>query len=209
MSAVRHSLHDPNDPLRLALGAREASGWYDPASKAHAEGLAQVGLETLGRVVTGDLHQHGHLIHLAHAPVRDHKLRDLRMPTDDVLDLGGIQVYAAHREHIVDAPANAADELQKRAATRAWLAGDLDSVAGPVAHQWHAPAAQVRGDQLTFGGGPAGAVQHLEDELGLDPMDAISLRAAESGRAKLGHAGVVEARSRVGRFDGGPSRGGA
>src|SRR5712692_2843136 len=208
-SAARYLLPYPDDAFRFEVGAWESPGGDDPASEAHAQGLPEVGLEPLGRVLAGDLHQQRHLVHLAYAPMLDHELGDLGMAADDVLDLGRVEIHAAHGEHVVDPSTNAPHELEEWAAAGARLARDPDPVAGPIAHQWHAPAAKVRGDQLAFNGGPPSAVEHFEDELGLDRVDAIPLRAAEAGRAELGHAGVVEARRGVGRLDGCTSRGDA
>jgi hypothetical protein len=46
----------------------------------------------------------------------DHELGDLGMAPDDVLDLGRVEVHAAHGEHVVDASPDASHELEERAA---------------------------------------------------------------------------------------------
>src|SRR5579872_7124058 len=52
-------------------------------------------------------------------------------------------------------------------------------------------------------------VEDLEDELRLDDVDPVTLRAAESGRAELGHPGVVERLRAVRGLDGRARRGDA
>src|SRR6266550_2578140 len=92
--------------------------------------------------------------------------------------------------------------LRATAKPRPSVARGDDPVAGPIADERHAPATEVGGDQLTVG-------SDFEDELRLDQMHAIALYAAVPGRAKLCHAGVVEARRGVRRLDRGPGRGDA
>src|SRR5260370_25162148 len=139
----------------------------------------------------------------------DHELGDLGMGPDDVFDLGRVEVHATHGEHVVDPSPNTPHELEEWATARARLARDPDPVAGPIAHQWHAPSAKVRSDQLAFDGGWPSVVERLEDERGLDRVDAIPRRTAEAGWAQLGHAGMVETRRRVRRLDGCASGGDA
>src|SRR5438270_894432 len=98
----------------------------------------------------------------------------LGMAADDLLDLARVEVDTRDGEHVVDAAKNAALELGELASAGAGRLAQPDSVAGPVADQGRAPAAQVGGDQLAIGG-------HLEDELGLDQVEAAAGRAAEAG----------------------------
>src|SRR5438445_581157 len=73
------------------------------------------------------------LFHAAHRADFDGELSDHGMPPDEVLDLRGIEVDASHREHIVDAAANAAEHLREGTAAFARGTCDLDAVSGPVA----------------------------------------------------------------------------
>ena len=124
------------------------------------------------------------------------------MPAHDVLHLGGKEVHPTHREHVVHATGNAADDLHEGTSTRAWLARYHYPIARAVANQWHSPSAKVGGDQLAILG-------HLEDELRFDEVHSVSGGAAEAGRSQLGHPGVVERDRRVGRLDRVPRRGNA
>src|SRR5207302_6404330 len=126
-----------------------------------------------------------HLVHLPRTPPLDRDLHRLRMPPDDVFDLRWKEVDAADGEHVVDATADAAGQFQKWAAARTLLARRVDTVPGPVTDEWHAPSPQVGGHELALISRPAGRVEHLEDELRLDQMDAVALRAAVPGRAQL------------------------
>ena len=129
----------------------------------------------------------------------DHEPGDFLVPPDDVFDLGGVQVHAAHREHVVDPPPDPTHHLHEARPARARLARNDDPIPCPITDQWHPPATEIGGDQLAVGG-------HLEDELRLDQMHAVARRAAEPGRAKLGHAGVVERHRGVSRLDRVPGR---
>src|SRR5258708_8428740 len=98
------------DSLRLELGARQGPRLDDATVEAHAQSLPQVGLEALGReTVARRLDQEGHFVHLALAPALDHELGDLGMTAHDVLHLRGIEIHAAHREHLVHPSLDATD----------------------------------------------------------------------------------------------------
>src|SRR5438067_10434781 len=114
------------------------------------------------------------------------------MPPDQVLDLGRIEVDAAHREHIVNAAADPSNHLCERAAAFARLPSHLDPVAGPVADQRRSPAAEVGRDQLPAARSGlrqrmdgASIVADFEDELRLDQVDTVTSGARNAGRTKL------------------------
>src|SRR5205085_11257630 len=112
------------------------------------------------------LKKHRNLVHLAHDPVFDQELDDLRIAPDDVLDLRRVEVHTADREHVIDAAQDPASQLQEAAAAGARVRRQLDAVAGSIAHQGRAPAPEVGGDQL--------ALVDLEDELGLNQVHTVA-----------------------------------
>jgi hypothetical protein len=81
-------------------------------------------------------------------------------------------------------------------------------VAGPVAEQRGAHAAQVGQDQLALVRGASGdRVEDLGDELGLVHVQAGLRRALEAVGAHLGHARVIVGPGPPRRLDAGPHRG--
>jgi hypothetical protein len=161
--------------------------------EALGDGVHDVGIGALAQL---DLDVH--LVHLAHLVHGDAELVDLGELAQDVLDAGREDVHAAHRHHVVGAADDAALEPERGAAAVAALRGGAHDVAGLVADDGEAPAAEVGDDQLAalaFRHRPAaGRVEDLGDVLALDEMGAAGLHAALEGmRADLGGAGVVEA----------------
>src|SRR5207248_548685 len=110
---------------------------------------------------------------------------------------------------VIDATANPAEQLQVRTAARTRLARYGDSIPRAVAEQRRAPPAEVGADQLALIHRAAAFVQHLEDELRLDQVDAVALGAAVPGRPELGHSGVVEGHGPVRGLESASSRGDA
>src|SRR5260221_13874363 len=98
-------------------------------------------------------------------------LRNSLVAANDVLECAGEHVDAAHDEHVVGAAQYTSLEPQRGATTGAAVFGGHHAIAGSVAKQWHAPAAEIREHELTRRAGWHGLeslwVDHFGDELDL------------------------------------------
>ena len=123
-----------------------------------------------------------------------------------VCDRAGMDVVAAQDDHVVHAAADAADQPGQRPAARARRRIDAHQIAGAIAQQRAADAAEVRDDQLALRPRRHGLarrrVDDLDDELGFEHVQAAGVGDALHGhRPDFGHAGVVEDAGAPGRLD--------
>src|SRR5207249_8031132 len=113
------------------------------------------------------------------------------------LDGAREDVHAAHRDHVVDATGDSADELYERTPAGAAFPHRAHAVAGPVTDHRHAPSAEVRHDELALAllaRGARDGIENFDDELGLVDVHAVARGAREAVRADLGRPRVVERR---------------
>src|SRR5213083_770604 len=88
------------------------------------------------------------LVHLADPRQLDTVLANLVEATDDRLDRAREHVDAAHRDHVIHAAGDPAGELHERAPTRARASHRVDTVAGAIANDGHAPPTEIRENEL-------------------------------------------------------------
>src|SRR6202022_4617574 len=116
---------------------------------AGAEAQAQVVRELRDgnlAIITRALAENRDFFHAADGPDLDAELSDQGMTPDQVFHLRRVEVDAPHREHVVDAAADAADDLCEGITASASCSRYLNPVTGPIADQRRSPAAEVGRD---------------------------------------------------------------
>ena len=123
----------------------------------------------------------------------DGKLDDLREPTHDIFNGTGVEDNAAYDQRVVNAPDHSASQSMKGAAAGTGCAFDVDLIAGAVANDRHAAAAQVCNDQFALVGRfSAVGIDHLKDELILIEVQARLMFALKSPGPDFCGPGVVK-----------------